>query len=57
MDSSALRKPAPALALAIGLTIASHKANANAARALGIPSAAIGVLVAAALVVAGLRSG
>jgi hypothetical protein len=57
MDSNALRKPAPALALAIGLAIASHKANANAARALGVPSAAIGILVAAALVVAGLRSG
>lgn len=56
MNRSPLQEPAPALALAIGAAVLAHKANANAARSLGVPIAAVGLLIAGVLVVGGLRS-
>ncbi len=56
MNKSPIHEPAPALALAIGAAVLAHKANANAARTLGVPVAVIGLLIAGALAVGGLRS-
>jgi hypothetical protein len=57
MKSNPLEQPAPALALAIGATMLSHKATRNAARALGVPVAVLSVLVASVLAMGALRSG
>ena len=57
MDSNPLHKPIPAFALAFGLTALSHKANANAARALGMPISVVALLVGGLLIVGGLRPG
>jgi hypothetical protein len=56
METNPLNKPVPALALAFGLTALSHKANANAARALGVPISIVALLVGGLLVIGGLRS-
>jgi hypothetical protein len=57
MNKSPIHEPGPALALAIAAAVLAHKANANAARTLGVPVAVIGLLIAGALAVGGLRSG
>jgi hypothetical protein len=57
MNPNPLDQPAPALALALGVALLSHKATGNAARALGVPVAALSLLLAGALAVGGLRSG
>jgi len=44
------REPVGAVILAIGLGVASHAANANAARVLGVDPRVIGVIVAVSIV-------
>jgi hypothetical protein len=56
MNPNPLDKPVPALALAFGLTALSHKANANAARELGIPVSVVALLIGGLLVIGELRS-
>lgn len=56
MEANPLHKPVPAFALALGLTVLSHKANANAARALGVPISVVALLVGGLLIIGGLRS-
>lgn len=55
MKSNPFDHPAPALALALVAALLSHKAAGNAARVLGVPVAALSMLLAGALTV-GLRS-
>jgi hypothetical protein len=50
-----IRTPVPALAVALGLAYLAHRANANAARALGVPVTAIALLAACMIAVGGLR--
>ncbi len=45
MDSSFFRKPAAAIGIAVGVGIAAHKANANAARVVGVPVLLFGALL------------
>jgi hypothetical protein len=56
MKTKPIREPVPALTVALALAILSHRANVNAARALGVPVAAIALLLAGALAVGGVRS-
>lgn len=56
MKPNPLDQPAPALVVALGAALLSHKATRNAACALGIPVAALSLLLAGALAVGGLRS-
>jgi hypothetical protein len=56
MDKDLFDKPVPALAIAIGLAFLTHRANANAARAIGVPVAAVALLAAGMIAVTGLRS-
>ncbi len=56
MKPNPLDQPAPALALALGAALLSHKATGNAARVLSVPVAALSLLLAGALAVGGLRS-
>lgn len=56
MNEDPLRRPIPALALALGLAALAHRANANAARALGVPTSAVVLLATGLIMVAGLRS-
>lgn len=56
MKPNPLNQPAPAIVLALGAALLSHKATGNAARVLGVPTAALSSLIAAALVIGGLRS-
>jgi hypothetical protein len=44
------KQPLPALGLAVGAAAVAHLATANAARALGVPPLALGLLIALALV-------
>ncbi len=46
MDTPFYRKPAPAMALAVGAAIVAHKANANAAHALALSPIAVGLFIA-----------
>lgn len=57
MKSNPLEQPIPALALAFGAALLSHKAIGNAARVLGVPVAALSLALAGALAAGGLRSG
>lgn len=56
MERQPLNQPIPALAVAIGLTALAHKANANAARALGLPVSVVGLLVSGLLVIGAVRA-
>jgi hypothetical protein len=55
MESDLFRQPAPAIAAAIGIAYLSHKANANAARSLGVPISALAIIVTGALALGGIR--
>jgi len=44
------KQPWPALGLVVGTAAAAHWATANAARALGVPPVALGLLIGLALV-------
>jgi hypothetical protein len=54
MDTPFYQKPLPALAIAVGLGVASSKANTNAAKAFGMPLLAFSALLALALMTFGL---
>lgn len=56
MKPNPLEQPAPALVLAVGAVFLSHKATANAARALGVPLAALSLLLAGVVAVGALGS-
>jgi hypothetical protein len=56
MRKNQFDKPVPALAIAVGLAFLTHQANAKAARAVGVPAAAVALLAAGIIAVAGLRS-
>ncbi|HEU5106733.1 MAG TPA: hypothetical protein VFU11_12950 [Solirubrobacterales bacterium] len=56
MKPNPFDQPAPALFLALGAAVLSHKATANAARVVGVPIAALSLLLAGALAVGGLQS-
>jgi hypothetical protein len=56
MEHQPLNQPIPALALALGVATLSHKANANAARALGLPISLVGLLVSGLLAVGAMRA-
>ena len=53
MEPNLFRQPAPALAAAIGIAFLSYRANANAARSLGVPISAIALIIAGALALGG----
>jgi hypothetical protein len=55
MNKDPFRRPVPALAIALGLAYLTHRANANAARALSVPAAAVALLAAGVIAVGGLR--
>jgi hypothetical protein len=50
MSTPLHKQPLPALGLAVGATAIAHLATANAARALGVPPLALGLLIGLALV-------
>jgi hypothetical protein len=56
MDTSFYRKPVPAVCIAIGVGIVAGKANANAAKALGMPLAVFSGMLALLLMVLALGS-
>jgi hypothetical protein len=56
MDKDLFDKPVPALAIAVGLAFLTHRANAKAAKAIGVPAAAVALLAAGVIAVAGFRS-
>lgn len=56
MNESFFRKPVPAITLAAAAGIAAHKANANAARAIGIPALMFGALLTLLFAALGLGS-
>jgi hypothetical protein len=55
MDVPIHKQAMPAIAIAVLAGIAAHKANVNAAAALGIPVVGVALLVALALAAAGGR--
>jgi hypothetical protein len=52
MKTPYYKKPVPAVAIAVGVAVVAHKANENAARALGVPLLAISAIIA--LILGGL---
>jgi hypothetical protein len=56
MQTNPLRQPMPALLLAVALGILTHKANANAARSLGVPAPAVALLAGGVIAVSGIAS-
>jgi hypothetical protein len=50
MSKPLYKQPLPALGLAVGVAAVAHLATANAARALGGPPLALGLLIGLALV-------
>lgn len=54
MHKDPFRRPVPALAVALGLAYLTHRANANAARALGVSATVIALLAAGVIAVGGL---
>jgi hypothetical protein len=57
MNPNPMRGPVPAIVLAVAFAVFSRKANANAARALGIPATVVALLVAGALAAGDARAG
>jgi hypothetical protein len=53
LDTPFYRKPLPAIVIAAGVGIAASKANANAARALGVPALVFGALLSLLLLALG----
>jgi hypothetical protein len=53
MSDPLYKKTLPAVGLAVGVGVLAHHANANAAHALGIPVAAVALLVGLAILVVG----
>ena len=51
------KEPAVALAFAVGAAVLSHKANANAARVLGVSAVVVGIVVAVILALASVARG
>jgi hypothetical protein len=50
MQGSPYKKPAVALAIAVGAGAAAHKASVNAARVFGVPPTAVSIVVGLVLV-------
>ena len=56
MDTPFYRKPVPAVGIAVGIGIVASQANANAAKALGVPALIFSALLALLLAALGLGS-
>jgi hypothetical protein len=54
LDTPFYRKPIPAVGIAIGIGIVASKANANAAKAVGLPALVFSALLALLLAALGL---
>jgi hypothetical protein len=54
MDTPFYREPIPAVAIAVGFGILASKANANAAKALGVSPMVVGGVLALLFAVLGL---
>lgn len=56
MERQGYQHAMPGLAMAVLAGLAAHRANVNAARALGVPVGVVALLVALALAAAGARA-
>ncbi len=54
MNRNQLDNPVIALSLAVGLGLLAQQANANAARALGVPNSAVALLGGGAVILTGI---
>lgn len=54
MNRTQLDNPVIALSLAVGLALLAQRANANAARALGVPLSAVALLGGGAVILTGI---
>lgn len=54
MNRNQLENPVIALSLAVGLALLTRQANANAARALGVPISAVALLGGGAVILTGI---
>lgn len=54
MNRNQLDNPVIALSLAVGLALLAQRANANAARALGVPISAVALLGGGAAILSGI---